>query len=351
MLRLSPVFMAILTSNILMILLTFFLFSQKIMVKAGYKLLAAFVGLIAIRSVFLIEVPGSRTIIMPEGLSNILLYIRHPIFVIYGYEVSVWTLITFIWLLGIAVNLWYCIHEIMAIRCELLVHGKNVTMDERYCKVIERICREQGKRNCFQIIELDKLTLPVLYAHFRHPYILVPKGFARSDLEMYYILRHACTYYFHHGMILKYLVRLLTIIYWWNPFNHILNRQTDMLLEMWTDDMITSSGKTEAYQYMKCLVNVLESPPCDAQKAGPVSGLMLQGGRGTLVKRFKMLIGREQKTHLPVRLLLTGLMAAIFVFSYMWTFVPEDDGRNDINFDNVPIDALEVNENEEDIFI
>ena len=149
------------------------------------------------------------------------------------------------------------------------------------------------------------------------PRILLPDDMNFSDQELYFILSHEISHYVHRDLLLKYAIRLITILYWWNPACHFLKRQTELLCEIRIDGELAASGPAAAGAYMKCLLHVAES----AVKKAPLPSSMYIGFKPqnavNLKKRFEWIISGKHPLR-SVQFGLTTFAFSFFLFSYLY---------------------------------
>jgi len=319
----STVYMAIIASNILLILLTCFFRNKKIMINAGYRLLAIFVVLTFIRFLLPFEMPFAKTLMLPEWISVVISRIQHPLLYIGNYELSLWAILQIIWGTGFLIKLVQYIRLQLQTRYYILTHMWDVSKTEPYQSILDKICAEKKHKNAFQVAEVAGLKMPLLYGIVK-PHILLPKDYSISEEDLYYVLAHETSHHFHHDLITKFLVRFIDMIYWWNPFCRTLTRQTDIILEMRIDDVITDSDGHTIANYLRCLLQLTEN----VAEAGPISGavsmplLTLPKDKDSdMEKRFEMLAASNQKKRYSLNLILLALVLCLYLSSY--TFVLE----------------------------
>lgn len=311
----ATVYMTVLTSNILLILLTFCFRNKKIMINAGYRLLSVFAVLTLVRFLLPFELPFTRTIILPEFISKGIFWVRHPLFHIWSFEINYWNILLLIWFIGIVIKLILHIRRQSVARYSILANRLDVTAEKRYQSILENICHRMNRRNCFRIFEVDGLNTPHLYGIFS-PCILLPAHFNPSEENLYYTFLHEASHHFHHDLLTKQIVNLLDIIYWWNPFCRILIKQTDIILEMRIDDLVTEANSAEIKNYLHCLIDMAEAGMQSTNIPDMVSISLLPDDEDVLTKRFEMLIASSQKKNRILNLLLLLLVLGIHFSSY-----------------------------------
>lgn len=359
----SSVYMAVISSNLLLIILTLCFLNKKIMVNAGYKLLALFIAFTLIRFLLPFEFSFTYTLNLPEWISAIIVAIRHPWFYIGTYGVSPWTVLQAIWLSGFAIKLVRYIITQRKARYYILSHMWDVTKNERYQSILSEICREKGKPNHFTIVEVEGIQSPLLYG-IRQPHILLPKDYELSDADLYYVFAHEAAHHFHHDLLAKTVIHFIDMIYWWNPFCRILVKQTDGILEMRIDDIVTVSKDRTVNNYIACLLNLADYNP----KACPLSLdvcmplWVIDKPKGyytkdesIITRRFDMLQkSGEKKNHvLNLVLLLSVLSIYLVSHAFIWEafYTPPEVEENTLAPSDDSVYAIEREDNTYDIYI
>lgn len=357
----STVYMAIIASNVLLILLTFCFRSKKLMVNIGYRLLAIFSVITLIRFLLPIELTVTRTILLPAWISSWLSLVRHGLFYIGEFKVSLWAILLTIWLLGFGLKLVLYIRKYLRTRYHILSHMWDVTGKERYQSILTQVCREQKKPNSFVITEVAGLKVPMLFGMFK-PHILLPKEHSLSDTDLYYIFAHEASHHFHHDLVTKFIIRLICMIYWWNPFCNILAKQTDTILEMRIDDVITVSDAHTIKGYLECLTllteQVAEDSPVSEEVCMPLLPSHSKRDKkekdGDITKRFEMLVAYSAKKNHFVNLALLLVVVAIYVSSYAFIleahYALPDVAETTMAPSEVGIYAIQKEDNTYDIY-
>lgn len=318
---LSTVIMTVITTNILLILLAVCFRKQEWMIRVGYKMLALFAIFAVLRFVLPVEFPFTITKKLPGGLSWIIAACRYPLFVISQQEVSLWTLFLVVWSVGAAVGIGRFTFDYWRISHQIVLCGKELTNKTLYKNLLNAICVENRKRNCFRVIEVPGLKTPILFGIFS-PRILLPDNMEVSDSDLYYILKHEMMHHFHHDMLLKVVVRLITLVYWWDPFCILLNKQTDIILEMHVDDAVTTDAYEPTTEYMKCLIRTGEEILEKHTAISKYTVGALPPKTSELNKRFRLLSDKKPESRAAANILVVAVAFSVYVFSYMYIWEP-----------------------------
>ncbi|MBR1771984.1 MAG: M56 family metallopeptidase [Lachnospiraceae bacterium] len=315
----SSTIMAVITTSLLLILLALCLINNDILVRAGYRLLAFFVLFTVFRFVVPLEFPFTTNVKLPAIISRLMAKSRHTLFTIGNYRVSLWRIFLWIWLIGAIYSIiryivsYYCAHYYITL------NGKELTASTPYAETIAQICTELNRPNHFRVIELPGIASPALFGIFS-PRILIPENVQLKGQPLYYVLRHEMAHHFHHDLILKNIIKIITLVYWWNPFGILLNRQTDIILEMRVDDSLTQANVEQTSAYMHCLLDYIT----DNMEKAPLPSHFTMGmwltKQSDLSKRFQLMTNNQQKRNILVTLTMLVIAFCIYVSSYMFIF-------------------------------
>ncbi len=317
----STVLMALLTSSILVGLIAIIFLHNNTLVCAGYKLLGIFVGLAVIRLIVPLEFPFTMNIRLAPMLSKIIALIRKPQIPILNATVSIWNIFVIIWVAGILFNLVRYIKQYYHAQDYILKYGRDRTKDIRYKTILDSICVQQKRKNSFRVMELPNMNIPIIYG-LKNPYIILPDNLSISEEQLYYVLYHEAMHHFHHDFFIKCIIRFFSIVYWWNPAFTILYKQTNTLLEMHIDEIITHKEVDITEKYAECLLymkknSINHSSQQISDFLNRESCLLVQSQDKDFKRRLIMLL---QDFAMPKKIftsiMLTVLMAGIYLASY-----------------------------------
>ena len=180
---------------------------------------------------------------------------------------------------------------------------------------MSRICKEKGCRNPFRVIELPGLDVPALFGII-HPRILVPENFELPNRQLAYIIRHEATHHFKHDILLKNIIKLISLAYWWDIFSWLLIRQTDVILEMRIDNSLTTTNAAITQEYMQCLIEMSDRASKKRILPNSLTIGILPSGYKDLKRRFRILMNNQNKPQTMWSVLLLTTALSIYLFSY-----------------------------------
>lgn len=312
---LSTVLMTILASNLLIILITFCFRQKKILLSVGYRLLAAFLLLTAIRFLFPFELPFTKSIYLPGFFSKGLTLIRHPFYIIGSFNISCWFFIECIWFIGIFVSLIKHVRIHRKFSNYIKVYGKDISTLEPIPDILAEICEK--RKNPFRVISVPGLKIPQVTGIFV-PKILIPAQLDISDKNLPYILQHETFHHYHHDLLKKEMVCLLCAVYWWNPACHVFQKQVNLILEMHVDDSLVQNNSSVTIDYLNTLVRLLEFSSNHANTApAGVTVSAVGETESELTQRFHMMCYQHKRTDIFMFLPLLIMVISIYVCSYL----------------------------------
>ncbi|MCM1188303.1 MAG: M56 family metallopeptidase [bacterium] len=233
-------------------------------------------------------------------------------------KITLWDLFCLIWAAGAIILFFRYMLQYRRTGKMIQTRGEDITSEEPYRDILQSVCDRKKQKNRFRVMRMSGFSMPVLFGIFR-PVILLPESMELSEEELGIVLGHEAFHHFHHDLLLKAIVRIITIIYWWNPFCRILNRQADVILDMRVDDRLTENQSEFRYRYLSCLLHLLKmaeaEPPFDR-------GITVSICReeALLTKRFELLKDGGKRKGGRLTLATSFLAIVLFFGSYLYIF-------------------------------
>lgn len=313
----SSVNMAILVSNLFIIFLVLIFRNRKILFRLGLPLLVGFVILICVRMIFPVELlPISHNVYLPDLLTTIVGETRRTRFL--HDTVSWWNILELVWICGILYSSLKYFNRNHAFRKYVKKHASALSESSIQMRVFTQIKLETTKKGIqkMQLLALPLLKSPIIYGLWK-PFILIPNTLELSETEWRYILLHEVNHYRHKDLYIKFLLHIICIIYWWNPFCRFLKNDTDTILEMRIDQTLADTPAHKV-EYLSCLLKT-----ASYQIENPVSipDFSINFCDSVLVQRFDS-ITKNNKRQDSYTFKITFLFFAIFLYlgSYFITF-------------------------------
>lgn len=310
----SSVNMTILVSNLFIIFLFLIFRNRKIMFRLGLPLLVGFVILICVRMIFPVELlPISHNIYLPNLLTTIVGETRRARFL--HDTVSWWNIGEIIWGCGILYSVFKYIKRNYAFRKYVRKHAVVLSDSSVQVQTFTQIQSETAKKGVqkIQLLALPLLKSPVIWG-IRKPYILTPTTLELSETEWRYVLLHEVNHYLHKDLYIKFLLHIICIIYWWNPFCRFLKNDTDTILEMRIDQTLADTPAHKA-EYLSCLLKT-----ASYQVATPLqtSDFSINFCNSILTQRFEAI---TQSIHAQNSFLFKMLFLFFAIFLYFGSYL------------------------------
>lgn len=249
----SSVNMAILVSNLFIIFLVLIFRNRKVMFRLGLPLLVGFVILICVRMIFPVELlPISHNVYLPDLLATIVGETRRVRFL--HDTVSWWNIFEIVWGCGFLYSLFKYIKRNYDCQKYIRKHAVILSDSSIPMQAFTQIKSETTKKSVqrIRLLALPPLKSPIIYG-LRRPCILIPDALKLSETEWRYVLLHEVNHYFHKDLCIKFLLHIICMIYWWNPFCRFLKNDTDTILEMRIDQTLTDTPAHKV-EYLSCLL-------------------------------------------------------------------------------------------------
>lgn len=318
----STVLMAVLTSTLLILMTTLCLRYRGVLRAIGSRLIIVLLLLAMFRLFFPFEMPFCRNINLSRIPSKIISKLVHPYFYLGKVEISIWFFLQCVWVGGMVVSIRKLYRTCNHIYHHVLRYGRNVSAKEPYRSVFQEVCRKREA-------DMPILLVPGLDAprqdRILHPRILLPREMKFSENELRYVFRHELAHVRHHDVLIKLLVNMLAVVYWWNPLIRILRRELDIILEIHVDARVLSGGDQNARSdYVDTLMDVAIQAQAlliaQNESNGQISSSpMAFGGMSDLEERLVMMY-ENKRTSPPLVLLLLTLTLSIYALSYAFIF-------------------------------
>lgn len=318
----STVLMALLTSNIIAILIAIPFLKKNFIPCFGYKFLSFFIALALFRLLLPFEFPFTNNILLPQSISRITGFFRRSRIYVIGTDISFWNMFELIWAAGIIIKLFCSARNYRRAKYYINKRGIDKTTDPKYKLILDDICHRHHKNNNFRVIELSTLTVPIIW-NAKKPCIVLPGSVDIPSDKLQYILYHETLHYFRHDFLVKKAIHFLAIIYWWNPACVLLHKHANLLLEMYVDRAVTEGNPDIIQEYTECLLFIKKQAQHVSSKISDslekCASPLIQPCDNNLEKRAVMLMKKPsafQKA--SANILFTTLILFILAWSHLY---------------------------------
>ena len=286
------------------------------MIKLGYRILALGTLLILLRLLIPFEFSFTKNINLPEALSYFIAQILHPRINHY----SIWHMLLVIWCIGIVYGIWCYIQDYKRLMYFIDINSTDVTTVSPYKKIIMEFSNTQKDCHRISIYETTAISSPMICGIFR-PTILLPKSLSLSPTELRLVLEHEISHYLHHDLILKFVVQMICIIYWWNPMCRLFQKQVNTILEIRIDHELTYANPEQKKNYFSCLLNVAKYS-VNETIFSPHVVYYCTNSHSLLQRRFEIGLTKTPKKNYIYNSFFITLLVMIYLCSHLFVFEP-----------------------------
>lgn len=318
----ASLIMAIVTSNLFIIVLTLIFINQSVMREFGFSLLGMICTLIIIRMLFPFEFAHmTKNINLPWAVSKLFSFIRHPRIPILGYSCSFWDIFVIIWGIGFLVLFYQYMSSIKDTYNFIRKYGVNITDSPGYKAALCKTVDNKKLQDRITILQLPLIQSPAVFRYRLHYYILMPDGLQLDEEEQEFIFRHEVSHILHHDITLKFFLQVICLFYWWNPFCYMLKKRSSLLFELRVDSSVVSKGDEQTRQYIGCLIKVSKHRIAGNSGINMPSAVKfsLKMESDTFIRVCFLLENKKMKNKILTRLISLPL-CIIYIFSFIFIF-------------------------------
>lgn len=190
----STVMMALLTSNIIVVLVTIPFLKKEFTPCFGYRFLFCFISLALLRLLLPFEFPFTTNVFLPQSISRITVFFQESRINDLGVNISLWNIFEIVWIAGIAVKLFRSVRNYRRVWNYISKNGIDKTADPKYKQILDDICHRHHKKIIFASWNYP-CRLFLLYGMPRAPasYCPAPSIFRRINCSILCITKRCIT--------------------------------------------------------------------------------------------------------------------------------------------------------------
>lgn len=246
---LSSLLITVLFASVLILIFQIILNHVKAYRAFRIDFLWAFFVLVAVRLLLPFEFINTQTLTSQKILPGIYRSLRTPIAATMSVDLTWQHLFAIIWIVGAV--------------CAFFIFIRQQIQLSRFEKCISKQQNQKLSRRTSAYLSREvpvyqtvMITSPFVIG-VQHPKIILPQALQSSPyLDL--ILCHECQHIRNHDLLLKYLVKDLTCIYWWLAPIYLFQKQVSLVLEMHVDQQVQGQLTADAAKltYAQSLVAV-----------------------------------------------------------------------------------------------
>lgn len=162
-----------------------------------------------------------------------------------------------------------------------------------------------------------------------------------TETELRYVLLHEYTHFLNHDTLVKLLVTLFCMIFWWNPVVYLLQKDLEQTLEIKCDLSVARTlDEQERAAYLRTILSLMKQTGRKRRLPFMATALFQADAQAEIKERFVMVMTYSAQRHRhTASAMLTGVFALLLIASY--TILPQpkfeapsSEKAGVINFDN-----------------
>lgn len=227
-----------------------------------------------------------------------------------------------LWVWGL-ISLFLLLHLIIQQRrLNRILNIVQPTKNIELISTLSELCYQREMRKIPNIIQLDTAFSPFIIG-FHSPVIVLPTHISYlSKNELQFILKHELEHLIHNHILIKRLIEIVTVIYWWNPIVWLLRKELLRALELQADlNVIKDLSKNECLTYLETLVRISKNISIKRNTNVSLSFTLknsMIGFRVSTILNFHDLQKRKMSSIRHICLL--ALSTTFLLFPVMYTF-------------------------------
>ena len=169
---------------------------------------------------------------------------------------------------------------------------------------------------------VKNLRSPFSLGVFRKLIVLPDEAY--SDEHLRYIMLHEYTHFLYHDTLLKTLVEIFCIMFWWNPVVYLLKRDLEQLIELRCDSSVSRRlSKQQRAEYLRTMLSTLQHACAQKQTPYSTTAFSYKHADYDIKERFDAVMHGESKlAHIPMVVCTLLLFVSLFRISYAFQLQP-----------------------------
>lgn len=308
--------MAVLWSNVFIVLLYLCCRSTGLISRLG----VASAGMLAVCCIlrFALPVEFANTIVIPSYnvYTGIVDWLKTPLF----FGRSTGAVLAAIWALGI----------IFSGSCLTVQYRRTAKRLNRVSAadqslppfVAQLLLKRKIKRGRLAFKRCSAIQVPMIMGFFTHTVYIPESNYTEAELT--HIVLHELVHYQRKDVWKKLVAGLYCIVFWWNPFTHLLKNNLTQVLEITCDRQVTKDlSPEETVTYAETLLKAMKLGFAEKQITPYVSA-QLSSAKGAHQIRQRFLLLLQTQKH-PSHILLcawTLILVIGFCGSFLFVVQP-----------------------------
>ncbi|MDO5095999.1 MAG: M56 family metallopeptidase [Peptostreptococcaceae bacterium] len=192
--------------------------------------------------------------------------------------------------------------------------AKDGMLDE----ILLTLCEEKNIAEIPKLIKTSE-NIPPFIIGLRHPVIVLPDDLSYEEIR--FVLLHELEHLRNQHFILKHLVEVLSIIFWWNPVMWSLRGEISRAIEVQADTYaLQNCSDDERIEYVTTLLNI--SQRTKSPKRPILSSSFFSDKSDGIRYRMASILRFDEGGENGIRTLIVPLLLSVLFFglSFCYTF-------------------------------
>ena len=171
---------------------------------------------------------------------------------------SIATILSFIWLIGILVIFSYII--MVCGRLRKKINSESISNNTEFLTILRYCIDKMEIKNDISIVETSIVKTPALFGYFK-PVILIPKNIHEIITidKLRYVFLHELSHLKRKDVAINWIIIFLRVIYWFNPIIQYGLRKMKEDMEVCCDSLALSYTKDEEVrEYGFTIINMID---------------------------------------------------------------------------------------------
>lgn len=220
--------------------------------------------------------------------------------------------------------------------------------NERTNALLEQVRRQTGRKLRVQGCTARNIESAFGMGVLHKRIILPDRNYTESELR--YVLLHEYTHFLNHDTLVKLLVTLFCMIFWWNPVVYLLQKDLEQTLEIKCDLSVARTlDEQERAAYLRTILSLMKQTGRKYHLPFMATALFQTDAQAEIKERFVMVMTYSAQRHRhTASAMLTGAFALLLIASYAVLPQPKFDAPSSeksgvIEFDS---DTAYIQQNE-----
>ncbi|WP_312651836.1 M56 family metallopeptidase [Aminipila sp.] len=319
--------MSIFWFNIFIIIITLLRKYTMVILNFNITLLLFFILVCFLRLFCFFELPYTMVLPSKYVFTNTIDFFTFSFLQVpwFNIPISLLNIFLAIWIIGIVFFLFnYVILSMNINKCVCNCEGTNNPV---ILACITEVMNLSGKHGKVKIIQNEHINTPLITGYF-NPAIYLP-DIPFSEKELKHILSHEWTHFLNKDSWIKLITCLISSVFWWNPFVHILSESLNHILEVRCDIRVTSNmSNIQRTEYLETLLKVAKNnlnlgSTRDFTRIAGISALISTTNTNKIYQRFYIVLNKKYKKNFNIVTVSFCVLTLFLVLSsYMFVLQP-----------------------------